>query len=167
MNYGSISRHWLRRAFLALPLAVLLAVVATPAEARSKHRNDHRDHGHHQARHHHDRHGHPGHHGHHGPVAHHHPAPYHGHGWVRNGYAPAHFVVPTVIEMHGRGYWEPWYRGYAYDRGHHHDHAVYDFPVLSGGVWISQPHAYCGGALFSGHVVYERPHLSVGIGFGF
>ena len=70
----------------------------------------------------------------------------------------------------------PYYSGRVYYAPHHHAHAVYAFPVYSPyGVVSYDPYYYCGPELYVAAPGYRydpyyydrKPHVSVGIQFGF
>ena len=84
------------------------------------------------------------------------------------------FVVPHRIVRTAA--YAPYYSGRVYYAPHHHMHAVYAFPVYSPyGVVSYSPSYYCGPELYVAAPGYgydpyyddRRPHVSVGIHFGF
>ena len=85
-----------------------------------------------------------------------------------------HFAVPQHIVRTAA--YAPYYSGSVYYAPHHHVHAVYAFPVYAPyGPVTYTPYYYCGPELYVASPGYaydpyyydRRPHVSVGIHFGF
>jgi len=84
------------------------------------------------------------------------------------------FVIPHHLVRTAA--YAPYYSGSVYYAPHHHVHAVYAFPVYSPyGAVSYDPYYYCGPELYVASPGYRydpyyydrRPHVSVGIQFGF
>ena len=54
------------------------------------------------------------------------------------------------------------YVGRVYDRPHHHDHRIYSFPVVVGGVVAYRPYDYCDDRLFVSALV-PLPRVVIGL----
>jgi len=76
------------------------------------------------------------------------PAKYQRHNARRDFRAPRTIVAPVSIHPRAIAYYEPWLAGRMWFGPHHHDHAVYRFPVYGPTGVVDVPHVYCDGALY-------------------
>jgi hypothetical protein len=151
----------------ALPIAIALgAMLLTPALAGSRKHRNHPHRKHHPVRVHHP-------HRSHGPAHVRHPHRSHRSAHVRHGH-PAHgsvrlqqpFAIPRFVGHPHAGSYGAYYRGRVHYRPHRHDHVVYHFPARTrAGHRVWRPYHYCDGELYTAHVAYRGPKISLSLDF--